>query len=83
MVTSIPLAESAGGDEIIWWKSDDGNYCIKRGYWLALEHYVQQAKEEEQGFQVWESIWKIKVPGVVKDFAWRGCKNIVPCKFNL
>ena len=50
---------------------------------MALEHDVQQAKEEEQGFQVWESIWRSKVPGVVKDFAWRVCKNVVPCKLNL
>ncbi|KAJ8431597.1 hypothetical protein Cgig2_025639 [Carnegiea gigantea] len=82
-VLRIPLPDNMEKDEIIWWQSKDGMYTVKGGYWLALEDQVEQAKMTEQENIIWDQIWGANVPRVVKDFLWRGCINVIPCRTRL
>jgi len=54
-----------------------------RGAWLAIQNRVERAKHEEEGWNLWDLIWIANVPGVVKNFALRGCKNIITCNMKL
>jgi len=82
-VLRIPLPDNMEKDDIIWWRSRDEMYTVKGGYWLALEDQVEQAKATEQGNFIWDHIWGANVPRIVKDFLWRGCRNVILCRTRL
>ena len=75
---SIPLTETVGNDELIWWKNKDGVYTVKGGYWVAMEDQVEQVKAQQLGPSIWNHIWRVNLRGVVKDFLWRVCRNVIP-----
>lgn len=45
--------------------------------------FLQMTKEEERGITVsdlWERMWKVRVPPKIKDFMWRASTNCLPTK---
>jgi len=34
-------------------------------------------------YEVWKTIWKLKVPAITKNFLWKICNNLLPTKENL
>nr|POE98911.1 putative ribonuclease h protein [Quercus suber] len=86
LIKSLPLSSIPQLDTLVWSFEKLGNYSVKSGYKLLCElHNLDinrpQVSESQKGF--WKSIWKLKVPGKIKQFLWRACTNSLPTKDNL
>ncbi|XP_042954503.1 uncharacterized protein LOC122290886 [Carya illinoinensis] len=70
----------------MWSGSAKGVFSVKSAY--HLEHSRVKAGKGEYSMmaeaeQVWESIWKLNVQGVVKHFLWKACHDLLPTRLNL
>lgn len=85
-ILGIPLSPLLPEDGMIWENTIDGKFTIRSAYKLALERNAISKGESSNTSNMktlWNRIWKAEVPGKVKNFMWRACKNILPTKLSL
>lgn len=84
-ILCIPLSPLLPEDSMIWANTMDGKFTV-RVYKLAIERNAISKGESSNNSNVktlWNRIWKVEVPGKVKNFMWRTCVNILPTKLSL
>ena len=64
------------------------NFIVRRAYRLAVASRIGNtfggASNEENGKIFWKTIWRLNIPNkVIKSFAWKASKDILPTKANL
>lgn len=86
-IIKIPLRPIPHEDKWIWRQERSGFFTVCSAYWLA-QKLLLQAKVENWNHHelknVWKQhLWKMKVPHKICIFAWGGCKDGLPCFYNL
>ena len=85
-IKSIPVSIHDEEDLLIWPHTPDGMYSVKSAYQL-LARELQQAQvgpsNPDTSKQLWNGIWKLKVPNKVRHFMWRASSESLPINFNL
>ena len=91
-ILSIPVSRSGCRDRLVWHHSVNGEYSVRTGYGEAVKLMENGAlgrrgrgtsSENRKPNQVWNLIWKIKVPNKIKLFIWRCCNNALAVRHNL
>ena len=80
LIITIPLENNSVDDQLIWGFTNDGLYTVKSGYWVAMESRNDEWRSNCIDDDIWKRIWKLEVPGVVRNFAWRGSRGVIPTK---
>ncbi|KAL2928556.1 hypothetical protein RDABS01_006569 [Bienertia sinuspersici] len=71
-------------DSWTWIYSKDGFYSVRSAYYIQLQGtYCIPSTSNNSSSNLWNRIWRTKVPTKIKNFAWRACKNGIPVKVNL
>lgn len=83
-IVHIPLSRRQSEDTIIWHYDKRGQYLVKSGYQVAVNHKHQGIPNcSNLNPSHWSVIWKLKIPEKVKIFLWRAAKDILPTAENL
>ncbi|XP_043814104.1 uncharacterized protein LOC122724008 [Manihot esculenta] len=80
LIQQIPLSMRQQSDMWYWNQNRLGVYKVKEGYRLAIDEADHQFYLNDD---MWERIWKVKVPAKVNFFIWRVLRGCLPCNFNL
>ena len=80
LITTIPLENNSISDQLIWGFTTNGLYTVKLGYWVAMQLRNDEWRSNFIDDDIWRRIWNLEVLGVVRDFAWRGSRDMVPTK---
>ncbi|KAF7808587.1 uncharacterized protein G2W53_035330 [Senna tora] len=85
-ILGIPLSSSNKEDGWYWTLTPSGFYSVKTGY-RTLRQVTQQSTMEADHFSqftnVWQRIWKAKMPAKIKIFVWRACREVLPVRASL
>ena len=72
---------------MIWLHNPRGVFTVKSAYHVARRTISEAAQVgTSRGCttkQVWDAIWKLRIPNKFKVFAWRACHDILPTAVNL
>ena len=62
-------------DKLIWKHSNSGDYKVKKAYQLLLKEQYPTSTQNHRYFgienEVWERIWKVKIPLKILNFIWK------------
>lgn len=86
LIKSLPLSFIPQPDTVVWNLEKSGSYSIKSDYKSLCEMHNRdmnhpQVSKSQKGF--WRHIWKLEVPGKIKQFLWQACTNSLPTMENL
>ncbi|XP_042956310.1 uncharacterized protein LOC122292152 [Carya illinoinensis] len=86
LIRAIPISLGNREDRIIWGGTKNGLFSVKSAYHLHKE--ISSLKEsgtsKDHAFcENWQSIWKLKVPNVVRNFLWKASSEALPIMDNL
>lgn len=85
-ISSLALSPTGTHDTLIWIGTTNGLYFVRSAYHLAKARDLRQKGECSTGTQaqqVWQKVWSLQVPGVVRTFLWRVCNEALPTRVNL
>lgn len=91
-ILSIPLSRVGCCDILVWPYNVNGDHSVKFGYEVAVSLMENDAlgkkgrgmpSECKKNTQVWNTIWKLKVPNKIKIFVWRCCNHALAVRRNL
>jgi hypothetical protein len=85
-IYSLPLSTLNQPDRLIWSGTHNKCFTVRSAYHMELTNRSLMEGEcssaaEQQG--VWNTIWSLDVPEVVKNFAWKLGNNLLPTKERL
>jgi hypothetical protein len=87
LICSIPVSPGGGPDKLIWRGNSSGMFSVRSAYHLAKERVSRDLGESSDAAPAlvffWKHLWKLRIPGVVKNFIWRASHNLLPTKVNL
>lgn len=71
----------------VWAGTSIGKIMVRRAYILLMEEVWSvsggQSSDSSAIRQVWNSIWSMKTPNKIRNFAWRAWRDILATKVNL
>ncbi|XP_074327916.1 uncharacterized protein LOC141665831 [Apium graveolens] len=77
LIKQVPIPIRKRPDSWYWLFDDTGNFTVKSCYrQLAGEWACPDRK-------FWNKIWHLKLPGKVRNFIWRMCRDVLPTAANL
>ncbi|KAF3972073.1 hypothetical protein CMV_004399 [Castanea mollissima] len=85
-IMAIPLSLSNCADVRTWPLNIDGVYSVKSGYKQLLDMELNEqpsTSDLSSTKQLWNGIWKMRVPNRVKTLIWRTSTDSLPSKANL
>ncbi|KAK1574914.1 hypothetical protein Q3G72_000985 [Acer saccharum] len=84
MIIGIPISKSVCTDTIVWHFDKSGEYSVKTGYMAAmLPSQLTSSSEPSGNNNLWKLIWRLLIPGKIKNFLWRACQHFLPSLVNL
>lgn len=85
-IQSIPFSCLNQPDKLVWRGTQNGVFSVSSAYHMLKEQDSGQQPESSSRSghnALWQGIWNMHAPNVVKNFKWRACKNHLPTKDNL
>ncbi|KAL5543315.1 hypothetical protein UlMin_007099 [Ulmus minor] len=83
-ILSIPVGSMDHEDILIWHHTRDGEYSVKSGYKSALTLVDNAECSKPLAIKNWwKSLWQLKIPPKIRNFAWRLCKGWLPSAAKL
>ncbi|XP_062020952.1 uncharacterized protein LOC133737412 [Rosa rugosa] len=86
-ILCIPLGRRQCSDKLIWSPEKKGFYSVKSAYWIAWEQVLQNVLTSTSNGdpfkELWQQLWKAKIPGKVIICNWRACNNLLPTRERL
>ena len=86
-ICQIPLSRRCVVDTMIWLHNPWGVFTVKSSYHVARRTISKAAQVGTSrgctAKQVWDALWKLRIPNKFKVFAWRACHDILPTAVNL
>jgi hypothetical protein len=83
-ILSIPLSSTNKDDILLWRGTVKGEFSVRSAYHLQRElEEVNMAGCSTSSSDVWDKIWRMKVPNVEKHFLWKASHEILPTRANL
>lgn len=77
LILKIPLSTRRDRDVWYWLADPCGVFSVRSCYKMM----TYDANNSSSSF--WRRLWKLNVPGKVKNFLWRAVKNVLPTTNNL
>lgn len=82
-ILRIPISKTwVISDKLLWKHSSSGEYSVKKAYNLQLKDHFQDSHSQLRPCQippeVWNLIWKVKVPHKVNLFVWKLLHDRLP-----
>lgn len=77
LILQIPLSYRRESDVWYWLHDPCGVYSV-HNYYKYLTHH-----DTNYSSRIWKSLWKLEVPGKVRNFLWRAATNVLPTAENL
>ncbi|KAH9761073.1 putative reverse transcriptase/RNA-dependent DNA polymerase [Citrus sinensis] len=77
LITQIPLSSRRDDDAWYWSANSRGLFTVRSCYKILA--YLS----EPPSSNVWQKVWKLKVPAKVKHFIWCAVVNVLPTADNL
>lgn len=84
-ILQIPLNYHLTEDFVAWNYTRSGTFSVRSAYHKEFEHQhgAQWVRADGQGTEninsVWKDMWKLKIPGKIKHFAWKVLHGALPC----
>lgn len=63
-------------DSMFWQGTSQGTFTVRSAYHMAMQR-------KAQGGGGVKNIWSLQAPSVVKNFAWKVARDMLPTKGNL
>lgn len=82
-VKAIPLSSLPQKDHMYWPLENHGCYSGKSGYQMIYKGDEASNLIPDATRQFWKGIWRLQVPGKIRNFMWKACRNALPMKLNL
>ena len=85
-IKSLPPCITPQADTFVWLAERNGSYLVKSGYKILCENQQTGGLEPdiaEAQRNLWKGVWKLKVPGKIKHFLWKSCRNSLTTKVNM
>ena len=85
-IKNIHISQIETVDALIWPHTTDAEYSVQSAYRLLVATQQQDqpsASDTEARKDLWNGIWKLKVPNKVRHFLWRAVRESLPTKSNL
>nr|XP_023929366.1 uncharacterized protein LOC112040708 [Quercus suber] len=86
-IGQIPLSRRNVLDSVFWLHNSRGLFSVKSAYHVVrrLLTVANQGGKLTEGAakNIWNAIWKLRLPNKIKVFAWRVCHKILPTTANL
>ncbi|KAF5481399.1 hypothetical protein F2P56_002053 [Juglans regia] len=83
LICNIPLNMRNISDRLIWARNTKGIFTIKSSYFLDYV-LTKQSRGESSNAEatdvVWRKMWKLHVPGKIKQFLWKALNDILPTR---
>lgn len=89
LILSIPLSHRPNDDRMVWHHDRKGTFNVKSCYHLARtiqRHHIQASSSSiarDGSSNLWNKIWKARIPPKIRAFAWRLLKGILPTRAAL
>jgi hypothetical protein len=83
-ILRIPLSQNMETDFIAWNKTKNYTFSVRTAYHVEWEHQfgLKYIRSDGQGAEkvnpVWEILWRLNVPGKIKNFAWKALHGLIP-----
>ena len=84
VIYKIPLSHRQVTDVVVWLHNKERVYTVRSSNHMArkvLREWTVSSTGSRQ--QIWEKLWRVRVPNKMKVFAWRACHEILPTRVNL
>jgi len=83
-ILQIPITNGRE-DCVAWHFNRSGLFSVKLAYHCQWKKKFGARIAGPQGSgtsnrQVWKNLWKLQVPGKIKNFGWRALRGLMPCK---
>lgn len=81
IILKIPLSLRSSDDRLIWHYDTKGIYSVKSGYHVAriAENLGNHASSSGSvSANLWNIIWRLRIPPKVRSFVWRLLRGIIP-----
>ena len=86
-ILGITISAALPKDLVVWNAMSKGKFSVRSAYMVAMnlcDHpEIGSCSNDGPIKNFWRKIWSLQIPNKVKHFAWRACKNILPCLSNL
>ena len=82
-IKAIPLFSLPQKDHMYWPLKIHGCYSVKSRYQMLHKGDEASIPIPDATQQFWKGIWRLQVPGKIKHFMWKACRNALPTKVNL
>ena len=85
-IKNIHISQIETVDALIWPHTTDAEYSVQSAYRLLVATQQQDqpsASDTEARKDLWNGIWKLKVPNKVRHFLWQAIRESLPSKSNL
>lgn len=83
-IFKIPLTLYEEEDFWTWHHTKNGLFTVKSAYFLELtDLHSSEATSSSRNSEVWQRVWKAKVPPKVQQFGWRVLHEAIPVKIKL
>jgi hypothetical protein len=85
-ICGMVLSPMGQPDFLVWRGSTNGVFTVKSAYHIENNKQLCSRGESSvfsQGCWVWQKLWRLHVPAVVKTFLWRVCHNSLSKRDNL
>lgn len=87
IITGMRLIDQSVEDEQIWHFTKDGIFSVRTAYhmWIELSISASSASSSDSNKmqKLWRKLWKCPVQPRIRDFLWRSCRSLLPCRENL
>ena len=85
-IGALPIRRIDSPDMLVWHFNKNGAYSVKSGYHLlseveqshTLAPTVDGATTNTDMKRVWNTIWRARIPNIIRVFGWRMCQEILP-----
>lgn len=85
-IGSVLISPLMKPDRVVWHGTSLGVFTVRNAYHLYMARRSQEKRESSRGAVVdplWNQIWSLQVPPVVRQFCWSMCNNVLPVTQNL
>ena len=87
LIQKISLSCGCSKDVLYWPYVQSGQYSVKLGYFFLKSdtrcHAVLNHVLPAHTKTLWKRIWKLLLPGKIKNFLWKASRNALPTMSNL
>lgn len=79
----LPLSRLSNmDDELLWKYSSSGDYKVKKAYQMLFQNHFPAPTQDQRSFgisnDVWEKIWRVKLPLKILTFIWKLLHDSLP-----